>query len=110
MDQKELILKLMSMTPEQVEEFLKTFVVTSENTLNGVMTVTKADEFDPASIDFVVCGYARPDAYRSKDAVDVPCGDCQAMIILSPSSPQDKPRLCYPCAQARINQEQSVNE
>lgn len=111
MDQMELTRKLATMTPAEAEEFLSTISITGEGCkLDGAITVTKNDEFDPASIDFVVCGFARPDAYRVNGAVDVACDDCGTMVIFSPASPKGKPRICFPCAQARINEEQSINE
>lgn len=107
---KELILKLMAMTPAEAEKFFKDVVITQDDGLKGAFTVTGKDKFDSDKIDFVVCGYASPDAYRVQGAIDVECDDCQAMIILSPSSPLKKPKVCFACAQARANEEQSINE
>lgn len=84
-------------------------VVTSEG-LKGPIEVTPAEEFDMESIDAVLCAYATPDAFRVEGAVDVECDDCKTMVILSPTSPVKPPKLCFKCAMARENGEQSVNE
>lgn len=98
------------------EEFLKKLeawaskqAVTSDG-LKGPLEVQPLEDFNPDSVDAVVCGYAVPGAYRIPGAIDVECDGCKTMIILSPSSPVKLPKYCFKCAIARDNGEQTVNE
>lgn len=100
MTQAELIMKLLEMGPEEGIKFLNRHVITSDS-LHGQVQLTPREEFDPESVDFVVCGPALPDAYRVDGAIDVECDDCKVLVILSPSSPVKPPKLCFSCASAR---------
>lgn len=94
---------------KKLEEWVTKHAVTSDG-LNGPLKVEPLEDFDPDSVDAVVCGYAEPGAYRIPGAIDVECDDCKAMVILSPMSPVKPPKLCFKCALAREHGEQSINE
>jgi hypothetical protein len=57
-----------------------------------------AGDKDADKAELIVCADARPDSFRVKGTVEVPCSFCGVTVLLSPDSPKGPPKACYSCA------------
>ncbi len=100
----------MKITNKEVEQAARELIDAkpTEAVQCGTHDIIKAGHPQAEQSDFVVC-VKEHQPHRPTSRL-VECNDCGIKLWLATDSPQTVPRLCYECALARLNGEETIQE